>query len=317
MKVIDHLLKAQEPLISFEIIPPKRDGEIGGLLAVVEELTQFHPRFIDVTSHPAEVYYDETTAGIVRRIKRKRPGTIGICAVIQHKYGIDAVPHVLCQGFTREETEDFLIELQYAGIQNALAVRGDEKGYVKPLPEGKSRNMYAVDLVRQIHAMNEGKYLTDLLDVKPTGFCIGVGGYPEKHFMAANMKRDVERLREKVDAGASYIVTQLFYDNAHYFKFVELCRAEGITVPILPGLKVLSSKKQLEEIALTFHVEIPYELSCAVESAATKEDVVRIGIDWAAKQVEGLLNAKVPAVHFYVMQKAGYVTEVLKKVGYR
>jgi len=317
MKVIDHLLKAQEPLISFEIIPPKRGGDIGSLLSVVEELKQFHPPFIDVTSHPAEVYYDETSEGIMRRVKRKRPGTLGICAVIQHKYGIDAVPHVLCQGFTREETEDFLIELMYAGIQNVLAVRGDENGYVKPLPEGKSRNEYAVDLVGQIRNMNEGKYLTDLLDVAPTTFCIGVGGYAEKHFMAANLKSDVERLRAKVEAGAEYIVTQLFYDNAHYFKFVDMCRAEGIMVPILPGLKVLTSKKQLEDIPRTFYVEIPYELSCAVEGAATKEDVVQIGIDWAAKQVEGLLNANVPAVHFYVMQKAGYVTEVLNKVGYR
>ncbi len=315
MKVIEHLAKANGPLISFEIIPPKRGGDIGSLLAVVEELRQFHPPFIDVTSHPAEVYYDETAEGIMRRVKRKRPGTLGICAVIQHKYGIDAVPHVLCQGFTREETEDFLIELKYAGIENVLAVRGDENGYVKPLPEGKTRNEYAIDLVGQIKNMNQGKYLTDLLDVAPTTFCIGVGGYAEKHFMAANLKSDVERLRAKVAAGAEYIVTQLFYDNSHYFKFVDLCRAEGITVPIIPGLKVLTSKKQLEDIPKTFHVEIPYELSSAIEGVVTVEDVRQIGVDWTVKQVEKLLNANVPAVHFYVMQKAGYVTEVLRKVG--
>lgn len=317
MKVIEHLTRAKDPLISFEIIPPKRGGDIGSLLQMVEELKQFHPPFIDVTSHPAEAYYDETAEGIMRRVKRKRPGTLGICAVIQHKYGIDAVPHVLCQGFTREETEDFLIELKYAGIQNVLAVRGDENGYVKPLPEGKTRNEYAVDLVGQIQRMNEGKYLTDLLDVVPTRFCIGVGGYPEKHFMAANLKSDVERLRAKVEAGAEYVVTQMFYDNSHYFKFVDLCRAEGITVPILAGLKVLTSKRQLEDIPQTFFVEIPYELSKEVGVAVSVEDVRKIGVDWAVKQVEGLLNRQVPAVHFYVMQNGRYVTEVLNKVGYK
>lgn len=317
MKVIEHLTRAKDPLISFEIIPPKRGGDIGSLLQMVEELKQFHPPFIDVTSHPAEAYYDETAEGIMRRVKRKRPGTLGICAVIQHKYGIDAVPHVLCQGFTREETEDFLIELKYAGIENVLAVRGDENGYSKPLPEGKTRNVYAVDLVGQIRAMNEGKYLTDLLDVVPTRFCIGVGGYPEKHFMAANLKSDVERLRAKVEAGAEYVVTQMFYDNSHYFKFVDLCRAEGITVPILAGLKVLTSKRQLEDIPQTFFVEIPYELSKEVGVAVSVEDVRKIGVDWAVKQVEGLLNRQVPAVHFYVMQNGRYVTEVLNKVGYK
>lgn len=317
MKVIDHLAQATKPLISFEIIPPRRGGDIGSLLAVVDDLKQFHPRFIDVTSHPAEVYYDETPYGIMRRVKRKRPGTLGICAIIQHKYGIDAVPHVLCQGFTCEETEDFLIELKYTGIENVLAVRGDENGYVKPLLEGRTRNEYAIDLVRQIQHMNQGKYLTELLDVSSTDFCVGVGGYPEKHFMAANLKSDIERLKAKVEAGADYIVTQLFFSNEHYFTFVSLCRSEGITVPIIPGLKVLTSRKQLEGMPKTFYVEIPYELSSAVESAATVKDVERIGVEWTMKQVEGLLNANVPAVHFYVMHNAGYVVDVLRRVGYK
>lgn len=243
MKVIEHLSKAKNPLISFEIIPPKRGGDISSILSLLDDLIKFNPPFIDITSHAAEVYYDETPNGIRKIIKRKRPGTLGICALIQNKYNIDAVPHVLTKGFTREETEDFLIELNYLGIQNVLAIRGDDSGYNKPIPQGRSANQYAVDLVKQIMDMNRGKYLEDsLIDAKPTNFCVGVSGYPEKHFEAPNLKTDIKFMKDKIDAGAEYIVTQMFYDNQHYFRFVELAKEMGVNVPIIPGLKFLLQK---------------------------------------------------------------------------
>ena len=222
MKVIEHLEKATNTLISFELIPPKRGGDIKGLLAVLDDVIQYNPPFIDITSHSAEVIYEETEAGIRKKVKRKRPGTLGICALIQNKYNIDAVPHVLCQGFTREETEDFLIEIQYLGIENVLAIRGDSKGYDKPLQHGRSINANTVELVGQISAMNRGTYLEEnLLDAKPSDFCIGIGGYPEKHFEAPNLKADIKYIKKKIEAGAQYVVTQMFYDNEAYFNFVK------------------------------------------------------------------------------------------------
>ncbi len=249
MKVTEHLARAASPPISFEIIPPLRGGNIGSLMALVEDLVRFRPPFIDITSHAAEVVYEETATGIQRRVKRKRPGTLGVCALIQNKWQIDAVPHVLCQGFTREETEDFLIELRYLGIDNVLAVRGDDSAYQKPLRDGKTANEYAVDLVRQVQDMNRGRYLaTDLLDAEPSDFCVGVSGYPEKHFEAPNLETDIRRTKEKIDAGGGYIVTQMFFDNRRYFDYVAKCRAAGIDAPIIPGIKILTGKAQLASI---------------------------------------------------------------------
>jgi len=219
MKVTEHLERAAGPLISFEIIPPLRGGNVGELLTLIDDLVQYRPPFIDITSHAAEVIYEETAQGFQRRVKRKRPGTLGVCALIQNKWDVDAVPHILCRSFTREETEDFLIELRYLGIDNVLAVRGDDSGYQKPLQFGRSANLFAKDLVGQIADMNRGKYLEDdLLDADASDFCIGVGGYPEKHFEAPNLVTDVRRAKEKVEAGADYIVTQMFFDNARYFE---------------------------------------------------------------------------------------------------
>src|SRR5262245_61780936 len=238
MKVIEHLQRAERerPLISFEIIPPLRGGDFKSQLALIESLSEYHPPFIDITSHAAEVIYEETPQGVLqRRVKRKRPGTLGLCALIQNKYHIDAVPHILCRGFTREETEDFLIELKFLGIDNVLAVRGDDSGFEKPLKYGRSANLYAGDLVRQISSMNRGKYLEqDLLDAEPSDFCIGVGGYPEKHFEAPNLRLDARHVKEKIEAGAEYVVTQMFFDNRHYFRYLEVCREEGIQAPIIP-----------------------------------------------------------------------------------
>jgi len=314
MKVIEHLNNAVNPLISFELIPPKRGGDIRGLLSVLDDISKFNPPFIDITSHAAEVFYEETPTGIKKKVKRKRPGTLGICALIQNKYNIDAVPHVISKGFTREETEDFLIELNYLQIQNVLAIRGDDSGYEKPIPEGKSKNPYAVDLVKQIINMNNGKYLEDsLLDALPTDFCIGVGGYPEKHFEAPNLKTDIKYVKEKVDAGAEYIVTQMFYDNRHYFNYVDQCREIEIDVPIIPGLKVLTSKAHLTSVPKNFFLNIPDELSDEI-MAARPEQVLDIGVEWAAKQVEELLNANVKSIHFYVMQNSKPILKLMERL---
>ena len=317
MKVIDHLARADRPLISFEIIPPLRGGNVQSLLALIDDLMHYQPPFIDITSHAAEAVFDETPQGIQRRVKRKRPGTLGICALIQNKYEIDAVPHVLCQGFTREETEDFLIELKYLGIDNVLAVRGDDSGYQKPVAPGRSVNRFAEDLVRQVAAMNHGRYLEQgLLDAEPTAFCIGVGGYPEKHFEAPNLETDVRHTKAKVDAGADYIVTQMFFDNARYFAYLERCRAAGITVPIIPGLKILSAKSQLASIPRNFFVDIPAELSDEV-LAAEGDEVVEVGVRWAERQSQELLEHGVPALHFYVMQSSKAVTRLLDRLEIR
>jgi methylenetetrahydrofolate reductase (NADPH) len=239
---------------------------------------------------------------------------MGVCALIQNKYAIDAVPHVLCQGFTREETEDFLIELRYLGIDNVLAVRGDESGYQKPLRDGKTANEFAIDLVHQIAEMNRGRYLqADLLDAAPTEFCVGVGGYPEKHFEAPNLDTDIRRTRDKVNAGASYIVTQMFFDNAAYFDYVERCRAAGIEVPIIPGIKILSARSQLASIPRNFHVDVPAALSDEA-AAAPDERVLDVGVEWALAQVRELLDRGVPSLHFYVMQSAKAVSQLLGKL---
>jgi methylenetetrahydrofolate reductase (NADPH) len=314
MKVIEHLTKAQRPLISFEIIPPKRGGDIKGLLGAVDDIAKYHPPFIDITSHAAEVAYEESEQGIKKIVKRKRPGTLGICALIQYKYNIDAVPHVLCQGFTREETEDFLIDVQYLGIENILAIRGDESDYQKPLLHGRTANAHAADLVRQIADMNRGKYLEDsLLDARPSDFCIGVSGYPEKHYESPNLKTDIRYVKDKVQAGASYIVTQMFFDNRYYFNFVQSCREAGITAPIIPGLKILLAKNNLTTLPRNFHVSIPEELAEEVSSARS-EHILEIGVNWAVKQLEELLNHKVPAVHFYIMQNSTPINMLMSKI---
>jgi methylenetetrahydrofolate reductase (NADPH) len=314
VKVTEHIERAGRPLISFEIIPPLRGGDVKALLALIDDLVRFRPPFIDITSHAAEVIYDETSQGIQRRVKRKRPGTLGVCALLQNKYQVDAVPHILCLGFTREETEDFLIELKYLGIDNVLAVRGDDSGFQKPLQYGRSVNTYAVDLVSQIEAMNHGRYLEeDLLDAQPSNFCIGAGGYPEKHVEAPNLRLDVRHVKEKVDAGADYIVTQMFFDNRRYFEYVDLCREMGITVPIIPGLKVLTSQKQLTSLPRTFFVDIPPALSDEV-LAATPEHAAAIGVEWTLRQTEELLARGVPAVHFYVMQSSSAIKKLMARL---
>lgn len=312
MTVIEHYDRATSPLISYEIIPPRRGGSIEGIIGIVEALLPFEPPFIDVTSHAAEAHYDEQPDGSLRRnVKRKRPGTLGLCAAIQHRYGIEAIPHLLCKGYTREETEDALIELHYLGIRNVLAVRGDDHGFPKPERKDRTKNEYASDLVSQIVDMNNGRFLEELLDAAPTDFCIGVGGYPEKHEEAPNMTWDVLNLKRKVDAGADYVVTQMFFDNKHYFDFVERCREVGITVPIVPGLKIVTAKSHLHALPRTFKAEIPEALAAEVE-AAKPEHVAEVGINWARQQAEELMSANVPGLHFYIMSTADHVCKVVE-----
>lgn len=314
MKVIEHLANASRPLISYEIIPPLRGGNVQDLMALIEDLVKYDPPFIDTTSHGSQVIYEETPQGIQRRVKRKRPGTLGVCALIQNKYNIDAVPHVLCIGFTREETEDFLIELKYLGIDNVLAIRGDENGYKKPLRYGRTANEFAIDLVRQIQNMNRGRYLEeDLLDAEPSSFCVGVAGYPEKHFEAPNLATDIRHTKAKIEAGGEYIVTQMFFDNRHYFSYVKACREAGIEVPIIPGLKILTAKSQLKSIPRRFYCEIPTELADEVE-AAGPEQVLEIGVEWTRRQCEELLNRGVASLHFYIMQSSRATKALMKRL---
>ncbi len=314
MKVIDHLERADGPLVSYEIIPPLRGGNLASLLELIEDLARFKPPFIDITSHAAQVSYEETDTGLERRVKRKRPGTLGLCALIQNKYEVDAVPHVLCSGFSREETEDFLIELKYLGISNVLAIRGDDNAYEKPLVFGRSANKYALDLVRQVVAMNGGCYLQeDLLDAEASDFCVGIAGYPEKHFEAPNLDADIRYTRAKIDVGAEYVVTQMLFENRHYFDYVQACRKHGIEVPIIPGIKILTSKSHLRSLPGTFHCEIPSALADEVAAAPAKQ-AKEIGVEWAVQQAQELVDNGAPAIHFYVMASSRAVTRVVERL---
>lgn len=313
MKVIEHIERAKDPIFSFEIIPPPRGKSAQEIIDIVKNLEPFNPPFIDVTSHPAEAYYEEDSEGLVkRRVRKKRPGTISICGIIQNRFKIDTVAHLLCRGFTREETEDAIIELNYLGIHNILAVRGDETNYKKPIRDDRSVNVYACDLVNQLNNMRKGQYLDEILNADPMDICIGVGAYPEKHFEAPNLKRDIQYLKQKVDAGADYIVTQMFFDNKDFFHFVDCCREAGITVPIIPGLKILNKSRQLTFIPKNFFVNIPKELSDEVEE--NPENAAEIGINWSVRQCEELLNNGVKNIHFYIMNGTSTVTEVLKQL---
>lgn len=313
MKVTEHYARATEPLISFEVIPPKRGSYVKSVFDAIDAIMRFRPPFIDVTSHAAEATYKEQADGTIRRnVKRKRPGTLGLCAAIKHRYGVDPVPHIICRGFTKEETEDALIELNYLGIDNVLAIRGENHDAPKPHNHNRGVNEYSVDLVRQVHGMNQGIYLEKLIDAAPTDFCVGVAGYPEKHFEAPNLDWDVRRLKEKVDAGANYIVSQMFFDNQAYFTFVKKCRDAGIKVPIIPGIKVLTSMKQLLSIPRSFYVDIPEAF--AREMTDNPQHAREIGIEWGYRQSLELLDNGVPGLHYYIMANPSAVVEVIDRL---
>ncbi len=311
MKVIEHYDKATEPLISFEIIPPKRGGAVQSVFESLDKVVEkVKPPFIDVTYHAAEAHIEEQKDGTLKRvIRRKRPGTIGLCAAILHRYDIDPVPHLICEGFTKEESEDALIELNYLGIHNVLAIRGDNTGAQTSLNMNGTANKFAIDLVKQIQDMNSGNYLEDLINAEPTDFCVGVAGYPEKHFEAPNLDWDVKRLKQKVDAGADYVVTQMFFDNSAYFTFVEKCKKAGIDVPIVPGLKILTNSNHLRTLPKNFYLNIPD--SMADEISANESDAGKIGIEWAKQQSLELMEAGVPGLHYYIMGSPDPALEVI------
>ena len=313
MKVIEFLEKANKTLFSYEIIPPLRGGSIDKIFNLVEKLKPLDPPFIDLTSRSAEVFFENSNGNRFKKyIRKKRPGTIGISAAIKNKFNIETVPHILCHGFTKEETEDALIELNYLGIDNLLALRGDELRIDKSASDNPNVNQYASDLVAQISNMNEGIYLESLIDSSRSNFCIGVAGYPEKHFESSSLDRDIINLKKKVDQGADYIVTQMFFDNKVFFKFVEKCKKAGIKVPIIPGIKILSSEAHLTKLPKYFFLDIPYELSNQV-IGRDKNEIREVGVKWAQNQVHELLEFGVPCVHFYIMSSAKSVVEVLSE----
>ena len=311
MKVIEHIHSAKDPLFSYEIVPPPRGRSYKDIVEIVEILAPLNPPWIDVTSHSSAAYFQERTDGTIqKRTLKKRPGTLGICGIIQNRFKIDTVAHVLCLGFSREETEDALIELSYLGIENVLALRGDTPNFQKQVRNDRTTNNYAMDLVGQIKDLSQGKFLDELEDAHPLEFCVGVAGYPEKHFEAANLKLDIENLKRKVDAGADYIVTQMFFDNQKYFDFVTECRAAGINVPIIPGIKVLKSIPQLKSVPKNFYIDLPNALVDEVNASPNR--AAEIGSRWAQKQVEDLLSKGVPGVHFYVLNDVQCIANIVK-----
>ena len=313
MKVIDHLRKAERTLLSFEILPPLKGKDIRSIYEGIDPLLEFKPSFINVTYHREEVVYKERGQGLLQKIRiRKRPGTVGICAMIKAKYNIDSVPHLICGGFTKEDTEDALIELNFLGIDNVLALRGDAiKSEPAFIPE-RDGHVHATDLIRQIAALNKGKYLHDEeLEAAPTELCVGAAFYPEKHAEALNLATDIAYLKQKVDAGADYLVTQMFFDNAKYFRFVELCRAEGINVPIIPGLKPLTTLKHIAFIPKTFAIDLPQPMATELMKCRSDADVKRVGIEWSIQQTKELIAKGAPCVHFYTMGRSEAVRSIV------
>lgn len=315
-KVTEHIKNAKNTLFSFEILPPLKGESIQNIYGAIDPLMEFKPPFIEVTYHREEFVYKKLPNGnLEKRATRKRPGTVGICAAIMNKYKIDAVPHLICGGFNKEETENALIDLNFLGIDNVLVLRGDAiKSEGVFIPE-KDGHAYASDLLQQVANMNKGIYMDDdLAHAAPSNFCIGVAGYPEKHFEAPNLKSDLKYLKLKVDLGAEYIVTQMFFDNKKYFEFVDLCRKEGINVPIIPGLKPLSTKKQMTVLPSIFHIDLPEDLADAVEKAKDNEAVKKVGIEWCVQQSKELMKAGVPVLHYYTMSKSQAVREIASQL---
>lgn len=316
MKVTDHIRQAKDTLISFEVLPPLKGKGIEALYRHLDPLMEFKPSFINVTYHRSEHVFKKRTDGSFEKvIVRKRPGTESICAAIMNKYNVDTVPHLICGGFNINETEDALINLRYLGIDNVLVLRGDaaknEAGF-EPEPGG---HKYASDLLQQVVNLNAGIYLEDeLKGTHKTDFCVGVAGYPEKHFEAPNMETDLQYLKKKVDLGADYIITQMFFDNARFHSFVKACRDMGITVPIIPGLKPIYSKKQLTVLPKTFHIDLPTELSNEVLRCKNDEEVEKVGAEWLLMQSRELKKAGVPVLHYYTLGRPLLVADVVKRM---
>ncbi len=317
MKVIQHLANAAgRPLFSFEILPPLKGQNIQSIFDSIDPLMEFCPPFIDVTYHREEYQYKDIGNGLLkRRVVKKRPGTVGICAAVMNKYGVDAIPHILCGGFTREDTENFLIDLDFLGIDNVVALRGDavkSETYFRPEKDG---NEFASQLVAQITNLNNGIYLDDELENSAaTDFCIGVAGYPEKHLEAPSLDSDIYYLKQKIANGANYIITQMFFDNARFFAFVDKCRSEGISVPIIPGLKPITGKKQLNQIPQRFSVSLPDDLVREIVRCESLDAVKQVGIEWCIAQSRELVQAGFPVLHYYSMGKPDAIKAVAREV---
>lgn len=316
MKVIDHIRQAKDTLISFEILPPLKGKTINSIYDHLDPLMEFKPSFINVTYHRSEFVFKKKADGSFDKVEvRKRPGTVGICAALMNHYHVDAVPHLICGGFTKRETEDALIDLNFIGVDNVLVLRGDaarNETVFEPEPGG---NRYALDLLRQVVNLNNGIYLEeDIRNGFRTDFSIGVAGYPEKHFEAPNLQTDLAYLKAKVEAGADYIVTQMFFDNEKFYDFVKRCRDAGIEVPIIPGLKPITSKKQLSVLPRTFHVDIPTDLSNEILRARTDEEVEQVGTEWLINQSRELKKFGVPVLHYYTLGKPSVIRNVVKEV---
>jgi methylenetetrahydrofolate reductase (NADPH) len=316
MKVIEHLRQADRTLFSFEILPPLKGKDIRSIYEGIDPLLEHRPSFINVTYHREEVIYKDRGHGLLQKVRlRKRPGTIGICAAIKAKYNIDTVPHLICGGFSREETEDALIEINFLGLDNVLALRGDAvKNEPHFIPE-RDGHAHAVELVHQIAALNKGKYLHDEeQEAAATDLCIGAACYPEKHPEALNLNVDIAYLKQKVDAGAEYLVTQMFFDNAKYFAFVDQCRAAGITVPIIPGLKPITTRNHIAFLPKTFRVDLPDELANALVTCRTDAEVKQVGVEWCIAQSRELVAARVPCLHYYTMGRSDAVRNIVGKL---
>jgi methylenetetrahydrofolate reductase (NADPH) len=316
VKVTEHLSKRKKSLFSFEILPPLKGKGIEAIYEGIDPLMEFKPPFINVTYHREEYMYKKLPNDLLKKVSiRKRPGTVGICAAIIAKYDVDAVPHLICGGFTAEETENALIDLQFLGIDNVLALRGDPiKSESTFVPE-ENGHRYASDLIMQIRNLNEGIYLhEESKNTQHTHFCIGTAGYPEKHYESMNLNTDLKYLKKKVDAGADYITTQMFFDNKKYFEFVKRCRDMGIDVPIIPGLKPITRLRHIAFLPKTFHVDFPDSLAEALMNCKTDADVYKVGVDWCVKQSIELMEADVPCLHYYTMGKSKAVKEIASEV---
>ena len=313
MKVTEHIKNAKKTLFSFEILPPLKGISIQSIYTSLDPLMEFNPSFVDVTYHREEFVYKKRADGLLeRRSVRKRPGTVGICAAIMNKYQVDTVPHIICGGFSKEETENALIDLDFLGIDNVLVLRGDPIKSETYFSAEQDGHKYASELLGQVNEMNNGLYLDEeLKNSAPTDFCIGVAGYPEKHFEAPNMRSDIHFLKKKVEAGADYIVTQMFFDNQQYFDFVNLCRENDITIPIIPGIKPMSTKKQLTLLPQRFHLNVPNPLVDQVLKCKTNEAVRQVGVEWAIQQTKELIEFGAPCIHFYNMGKSDNVQKIV------
>ncbi len=316
MKVIDHIKKSNGTLVSFEVLPPLKGKGIEALYKHLDPLMEYKPAFINVTYHRSEHVFKKRADGSFEKvIVRKRPGTESICAAIMNKYNVDTVPHLICGGFSVNETEDALINLRYLGIDNVLVLRGDAAKNESAFEPESDGHKYASELLKQVMDLNAGIYLEeDLKGTVKTDFCIGVAGYPEKHFEAPNMETDLAYLKAKVDGGADYIITQMFFDNAKYYAFVKTCREVGINVPILPGLKPVYSKKQLTMLPKTFHIDLPTDLSNEILKCKTDEDVEKVGEEWLLHQSRDLKKNGVPVLHYYTLGRPMMVANVVKQL---